>query len=253
MLFRRTSLPAKVENEPQKTPSKSAQLSKPDRVKSDVTTLALESRALAGGKQVFSPSAAVSVPLGELSDSELMLRVQAGDDAAFDSLVEKFRRPLIGFMYRMVGNSAVAEDLAQDVFLRVYRSRSTYAAEAKFSTWLYRIATNLGLNHLRDTRSERMQVAVSLDEPDEETGKTVDVADRAATVEQDLMRDERLEAIRRHVQALPERQRAAVIMHKYQEMDYREIARVLKMSESATKSLLFRAYEVLRVKLKDFV
>jgi RNA polymerase sigma-70 factor (ECF subfamily) len=218
-----------------------------------VTTLALESRALAGGKQGISPSPMVAVPLGERSDSELMLRVQAGDDAAFDSLVEKFRRPLIGFMYRMVGNSATAEDLAQDVLLRVYRSRETYAAEAKFSTWLYRIATNLGLNYLRDTRSERTQVAVSLDEPDEETGKTVDVADRAPSVEQDLMREERMEAIRRHVQALPERQRAAVIMHKYQEMDYREIARVLKMSESATKSLLFRAYEVLRVKLKDFV
>lgn len=254
MPFRRTSAPAKAANEGQAEPSKAAQLSKPDGVKSDVTTLALESRALAGGKQALSPSAAaVSVPLGELSDSELMLRVQAGDDAAFDSLIEKFRRPLIAFMYRMVGNSAVAEDLAQDVFLRVYRSRSTYAAEAKFSTWLYRIATNLGLNHLRDTRSERSQVAVSLDEPDEETGKTVDVADRAPSVEQDLMRDERLAAIRRHVQALPERQRAAVIMHKYQEMDYREIARVLKLSESATKSLLFRAYEVLRVKLKDFV
>lgn len=232
-------------------PSKSPQLSKSPGVKTDVTTLALESRALAGGKQASSPPLAVS--LEGLSDSELMLRVQVGDDAAFDSLVEKFRRPLIGFMYRMVGNSAVAEDLAQDVFLRVYRSRATYAAEAKFSTWLYRIATNLGLNHLRDTRNERTQVAVSLDEPDEETGKTVDVPDRAPGVEQQLMREERMLAIRRHVQALPERQRAAVIMHKYQEMDYREIARVLKMSESATKSLLFRAYEVLRVKLKDFV
>jgi RNA polymerase sigma-70 factor (ECF subfamily) len=143
--------------------------------------------------------------------------------------------------------------LAQDVFLRVYRSRTTYAAEAKFSTWLYRIATNLGLNHLRDTRNERAQTSVSLDEPDEETGKPLDVADRAPGVEHELIREERMQAIRRHVQSLPERQRAAVIMHKYQEMDYREIAHVLKMSESATKSLLFRAYEVLRVKLKDFV
>ena len=253
MPFRRHADSGNADNKAQTAPLKSPQLSKPDGVKTDVTTLALESRALAGGKQRISPSPMLAVPLGELSDSELMLRVQTGDDAAFDSLVEKFRRPLIGFMYRMVGNSATAEDLAQDVFLRVYRSRETYAAEAKFSTWLYRIATNLGLNYLRDTRSERTQIAVNLDEPDEETGKTVDVADRAPSIEQDLMREERLEAIRRHVQALPERQRAAVIMHKYQEMDYREIARVLKMSESATKSLLFRAYEVLRVKLKDFV
>ena len=253
MPIRRQADSANADDKAQTAPSKSPQLSKPDGVKTDVTTLALESRALAGGKQGISPSPMAVVPLGKLSDSELMLRVQAGDETAFDCLVEKFRRPLIGFMYRMVGNSATAEDLAQDIFLRVYRSRETYAAEAKFSTWLYRIATNLGLNYLRDTRSERSQVAVSLDEPDEETGKTVDVADRAASVEHDLIREERMDAIRRHVQALPERQRAAVIMHKYQEMDYREIARVLKMSESATKSLLFRAYEVLRVKLKDFV
>lgn len=231
-------------------PPDDPQLSRADRVKTDVTTLALDAR-LAGGEEGVAPARVVSA--GAVTDSELMLQVQAGDDAAFEFLVEKFRRPLIGFMYRMAGNSAVAEELAQEVFLRVYRSRESYAAEAKFSTWLYRIATNLALNHLRDTKSERAQVAVSLDEPEEESGKPIDVADRHQSVEQDLLREERMAAIRKHVEALPERQRAAVIMHKYQEMDYREIARVLKMSESATKSLLFRAYETLRERLKDFV
>jgi RNA polymerase sigma-70 factor (ECF subfamily) len=137
------------------------------------------------------------------------------------------------------------------VFLRVYRSRQTYAAEAKFSTWLYRIATNLGVNHARDSRAEK--AGVSLDEPDEETGQSLDVADATPNVEQEILRRERLAAIRRHVEELPERQRVAVLMHKYQELDYREIARVLKLSESATKSLLFRAYETLREKLKEFI
>jgi RNA polymerase sigma-70 factor (ECF subfamily) len=156
-------------------------------------------------------------------------------------------------MYRMVRNSAAAEDLAQEVFLRVYRSRETYAANAKFTTWLYRIATNLAVNYARDTRHERPDTSVSLDEPDHETGLTVDVADAALTAEEDLVRRERLAAIRAHVQALPERQRMAVVMHKYQGLDYRQIAEVLHLSESATKSLLFRAYETLRDKLKEFV
>ena len=156
-------------------------------------------------------------------------------------------------MYRMARNQSVAEELAQEVFLRVYRSREGYAAEAKFSTWLYRIATNLALNHLRDTKSERAEVNVSLDEPDEESGRTLDVADGHCTIEEELVQRERMGQIRRHVEALPERQRLAVIMHKYQEMDYREISKVLKMSESATKSLLFRAYETLREKLKGLI
>jgi RNA polymerase sigma-70 factor, ECF subfamily len=153
----------------------------------------------------------------------------------------------------MARNSAVAEDLAQEVFLRVYRSRQTYEASAKFTTWLYRIATNLAVNHARDTRKERPEVMVSLDEPDEETGTTMDVRDVSMTAEEGLVRRERLAAIRSKVEALPERQRMAVIMHKYQQMDYKQIADVLKLSESATKSLLFRAYESLREQLKEFV
>jgi RNA polymerase sigma-70 factor, ECF subfamily len=187
------------------------------------------------------------------TDAEVMLRVKAGDEGAFDFLVQKYRRPLVSFMYRMARNAAAAEDLAQEVFLRVYRSRQNYEPSAKFTTWLYRIATNLAVNHARDTRKERPEVTVSLDEPDEETGTTMDVRDSAMTVEETMVKRERLAAIRAKVEALPERQRLAVIMHKYQQMDYKQIADVLKLSESATKSLLFRAYESLREQLKEFV
>jgi RNA polymerase sigma-70 factor (ECF subfamily) len=187
------------------------------------------------------------------SDAEIMLRVKAGDQPAFDYLVQKYRRPLVSFMYRMARNPAAAEDLAQEVFLRVYRSRATYEASAKFTTWLYRIATNLAVNHARDTRHERPEVTVSLDEPDDETGTMFELADDALSAEQTIARRERVLAIRRKVGALPERQRLAVIMHKYQQMDYKQIAEVLKLSESATKSLLFRAYETLREQLKEFI
>jgi RNA polymerase sigma-70 factor, ECF subfamily len=187
------------------------------------------------------------------TDAEVMLRVKAGDQSAFDYLVQKYRRPLVSFMYRMARNTAAAEDLAQEVFLRVYRSRQTYEASAKFTTWLYRIATNLAVNHARDTRHERPELTVSLDEPDEETGTTLDVADGTISAEEALVRRERMAAIRSKVEALPERQKLAVIMHKYQQMDYKQIADVLKLSESATKSLLFRAYQTLREQLKEFL
>lgn len=191
--------------------------------------------------------------LAEMDDAAVMLELRAGNMAAFDLLLGKYRKPIIHFMFRMVHNQAIAEELAQEVFLRVYRSRETYRAEAKFSTWLYRIATNLGVNHARDTRHERSAATVYLDQPDEETGSTPDVADLTPGVESRLLRDERMQAIRDFVMALPERQRNAVLMHKYKGMDYRQIGDVLKLSESATKSLLFRAYQTLRDKLRDFV
>ena len=191
--------------------------------------------------------------LGELDDAQVMLKVRDGDDAAFNYLVGRYRRPMISFMYRMVHNAAIAEELAQEVFLRVYRSRASYAADAKFTTWLYRIASNLAVNHARDHKHERPEEKTSLDAVNEETGLTIDLADGRPNVEQEILRRERLRAIRKQVEALPERQRMAVMMHKYQELDYRQIAEVLHLSESATKSLLFRAYEALRESLKDFV
>jgi RNA polymerase sigma-70 factor, ECF subfamily len=234
---------------------KTVQLSGTNGVSTDVSTAALNRGMLMAASTPhasgsFSPAFAGDA---SLSDAEIMLRAKAGDQSAFEYLVQKYRRPMLSFMYRMARNAAAAEDLAQEVFLRVYRSRESYEASAKFTTWLYRIATNLAVNHARDTRNERPDKMASLDEPDEETGITMDVADSSLTVEQNILRRERMAAIRAKVQGLPERQRTAVLMHKYQQMDYKQIAEVLKLSESATKSLLFRAYETLREQLKEFV
>lgn len=223
-----------------------------------MATLVLDNSAL-GAALGLQPEPRQNAGLGaraELdpeSDAALMLRLAAGEGACFTILAEKYHRPMIHFLFRMVHNQAIAEELAQEVFLRVYRSRESYRAEAKFSTWLYRIATNLAVNYARDTRRERGAQTVYLDAPDEETGATPEVADVRPNVEQQLVRSERLAAIRAQVMALPERQRAAVLMHKYQGLDYMEIGEVLKLSESATKSLLFRAYQTLREKLKSFV
>src|SRR2546421_2817699 len=231
-----------------------AQLFPSGRVDSDVSSIAIDRGVLAMGGGPRQPQLAVEAGVsGELTDAQVMLKVKAGDDSAFDYLVQKYRRPMMSFMYRMAHNAAVAEDLAQEVFLRVYRSRENYEASAKFNTWLYRIATNLAVNHARDTRHERPESTVRLDEPDRQTGATPDLADDSLTAEQQILRRERLAVVRQRVQGLPERQRMAVIMHKYQQMDYREIADVMNLSESATKSLLFRAYETLREQLKEFI
>src|SRR5438552_6962689 len=231
--------------------SKNAQLSGQDGVESNVSTAAFDRGMLMAATTAQTSATAAGGP--SLSDADIMLRAKAGDRSAFDYLVQKYRRPMVSFMYRMARNAAAAEDLAQEVFLRVYRSRESYEATAKFTTWLYRIATNLAVNHARDTRHERPEVQVSLDEPDEETGTTLELPDGTPNAEQMMVRRERMMAIRLKVEALPEQQKLAVIMHKYQQMDYKQIADVLKKSESATKSLLFRAYETLREQLKEFV
>src|SRR5437868_2804589 len=175
-----------------------------------------------------------------------MLRVKEGDAASFGLLLEKHRSAVIHFLYRMVQSHAIAEELAQEVFLRVYRSRATYEPSAKFTTWLFRIATHLALNWLRDGRHEKCQERL-----DDEAGlaPSRDVADRRPSIEHSLLREVRLEEVRRAVRMLPEKQRAAVLMHKYEEMEYSQIAAVLGCSESAVKSLLFRAYETLRARL----
>jgi len=232
-----------------------AQLSPSNGVSTDVSSVAIDRGLLtyAGTPSSALGNMANSSDAVAVSDADVMLRVKTGDESAFAYLVQKYRRPMVGFLYRLCHNPAAAEELAQEVFLRVYRSRENYEASAKFSTWIYRIATNLAVNFARDTRHERAEVTVRLDEPDQDTGTTPDLADDSLTVEEQILKRERLAAIRSKVNALPERQRMAVIMHKYQQMDYRQIADVLKLSESATKSLLFRAYETLREQLKEFV
>jgi len=179
-------------------------------------------------------------------DAELMLRVKDGDGASFGVLLEKHRSSVVHFLYRMIQNAAVSEELAQEVFLRVYRSRATYEPTAKFTTWLFRIATHLALNALRDNKNERNQERL-----DDDTSEMPvrQVSDTRPTVEQNMVYEAKLEEVRRAIAALPDKQRAAVLMHKYEEMEYSQIAKVLNCSDSAVKSLLFRAYEALRARL----
>ncbi len=183
-------------------------------------------------------------------DLELMLGVRRGEEASFEELLRRYRGPLVNYFSRWLRDPGLAEDLAQEVFLRVYKARARYRPDARFTTWLYRIATNLALNALRDRRG--------MDAPTDSRNPRADaessaIADLRPTAEQRLVLSDRARLIRQAIEKLPENQRAAVVLHKYQELDYRQIAKVLEVSESAVKSLLFRAYETLRARLEPLL
>ncbi len=180
-------------------------------------------------------------------DTQLMIGVQRDDASSFSELLNRNRNLVVNYLSRMVVNRAIAEELAQDVFIRVYRSRRTYEPTAKFSTWLYRITTNVALNHFRDEK--RTQNQISLDVQDALQVRR-EAQDGSLLIEDRLVRDVVARQIRHAIRALPPKQRAAVIMLKYDEMDYAQISRILGCSPSAVKALMFRAYETLRLRLQ---
>src|ERR1700683_4130571 len=144
------------------------------------------------------------------TDIQLMLEVKAGDDSSFDLLLRKYRSPLVNFLYRMVRDTATAEDLAQEVFLRVYRARKKYSPSAKFTTWLFRIATNLALNSVRDNRHHQMEV--SLNAPADDDEAPMELPAREMRIDEHMIERDRSEFIRHAISSLPEKQRVAVLL-----------------------------------------
>lgn len=179
-------------------------------------------------------------------DTALMLRVREGDGESFELLLHRHRTTVMNHLLRVVHNRAIAEELAQDVFVRVYRSRERYQPTAKFTTWLFRITTNVALNWRRDTRRQMAELGI------EELSTTVrkfEFRDDRPGTDDALIGRHKAEQVQAAVRSLPSKQLAAVLMHKYEGMDYAEIAEVLGCSVPALKSLLFRAYESLRKQL----
>jgi RNA polymerase sigma-70 factor (ECF subfamily) len=177
------------------------------------------------------------------ADTDLMLRVREGDGASFELLLHRHRTTVVNHLYRAVHNRAIAEELAQDVFVRVYRSRERYEPTAKFTTWLFRITTNVALNWRRDTRRQMAELGI------EELSTHIrkfEFRDGRPPMDEELIRQHKAKEVRDAIQSLPSKQLAAVLMHKYEGMDYCQIAEVLNCSVPALKSLLFRAYENLR-------
>lgn len=182
-------------------------------------------------------------------DIELMRRVRDGDFAAFEQLVEIHQRSVIGTVAKMLGNPAEAEDIAQQVFIRVWKSASRYEPQARFTTWLFTIARNLVFNEVR--RRQR-KPTVSVQEREETTHRVVEDT-QAVSPGDELLRAEMEAAIDRAIEALPEKQRLAVVLRRYEEMPYEEIGAVLSMSVPAVKSLLFRARTQLKESLQKYL
>ncbi len=188
-------------------------------------------------------------------DKSLMQRIAREDDAALRELIEKHQGTVYGTIAKMLGDPIEAQDLAQRVFVRIYRAAPTYRATAQFKTWMFTIVRNLVFNEHR-RRSRATLVPLHPPDPDMSgnTGPIIDLADTAyKTPAERMLQDEMMRAVNQAILALPEQQRLAIILRRYDEFSYEEIAEVLKTSVSATKSLLFRARETLRAALQDYL
>jgi RNA polymerase sigma-70 factor (ECF subfamily) len=184
-----------------------------------------------------------------------MLEVREGSAAAFEELVVRYQTRLVRVLEHMVGRRELAEDLAQDVFIRVYRARSTYEATAKFATWLFTIANNVAANALRD-RSRRPEVNLSPQESGGLGGHPMDrlvQASSSGMPTRQIDKAELRDVVRMAMESLSERQRMAVVLNKFEGMSYADIAQTMELTPQAVKSLLSRARENLREILEPYV
>jgi RNA polymerase sigma-70 factor, ECF subfamily len=186
-------------------------------------------------------------------DAALMLRVREGDTAAFEALVEKYKQPVFSLIHRTLHDASEAEDLAQNVFLQVYKSAGRYRVAARFSTWIFTIARNLCLNELR-RRSRHPADSMDQTSPEEDQLPTRQFEDVKTAHPPDLVLRGELEAkVDEAIAALPEKQRTALLLCREEELSYDDIAVVLGCSLSATKSLIHRGRETLKQQLKPYL
>jgi RNA polymerase sigma-70 factor (ECF subfamily) len=184
-------------------------------------------------------------------DVRLMLRVREDEPGAFEEMVARFQHRLVGVMHHLVGHAEEAEDLAQEVFLRVYRARKTYHPRCKFTTWLFTIANNLALNSLRSRQRKPVQALPPQDSGP--LGADQIVPDPDSGPVRKVERREMAAVIRQALDGLNERQRMAVVLNKFEDMNYAEIATVMGLTTKGVKSLLSRARMNLRVALSGYL
>jgi RNA polymerase sigma-70 factor (ECF subfamily) len=181
-------------------------------------------------------------------DVQHMLRFKEGDMAAFDLLFSRYTRPVINFAFRFVRNRELAEELAQEIFLRVYEGAKTYQPKTRFAPWLYRIATNVCLNEIRKPQFRAKQQSLTRDEDSSDMIPSRDLQINEEPTK-DLERQAIARALKLSLDQLPDKQRTAFILNKYQELSYAEVAESMKLGEKAVKSLIHRAKETLAAKL----
>ena len=187
----------------------------------------------------------------DFPSEELMAKIAKGDEDAFEILVNRHQTSVLNLVYRFIGDRTQAKDLAQEVFIRVWQSAKTYKPQAKFTTWIYRITTNLCFNELKSSRRRKWFSFNRSDEDGEHTFEET-LSDSAPSAEDLLLEKERSRQISDALQSLPENQRMAMILKRYDDLSYEEIGQVIGCSVSAVESLLVRAKRALREKLKNY-
>jgi RNA polymerase sigma-70 factor (ECF subfamily) len=186
-------------------------------------------------------------------DAALMLRVKQGDTGAFTELVEKYKQPVMNLVYRTVRDATEAEDIAQNVFVQVFKSASRYKSTAKFSTWLFTIARNLCLNEIR-RRTRHPAESLDVPHPEQEDQTLRQFEDKKTfSPPESLLQGELTQKVEEALADLPENQRSAILLCRQEELSYEEIAEVLGCSVSATKSLIHRGRETLKQRLKAYL
>jgi RNA polymerase sigma-70 factor (ECF subfamily) len=187
-------------------------------------------------------------------DADLMLRVKRGDHVAFAELVEKYKQPVMNLVYRFLRDATEAEDLAQNVFVQVYKSAARYEVSARFSTWLFTIARNLCLNELRRRSRHPADSLDASNNPESEDQPARQFEDPKATQPPDkLLHGELERKVDEAIAALPETQRTAIILCRRDDLSYEDIAKIIGCSLSATKSLIHRGRETLKQQLKPYL
>lgn len=186
-------------------------------------------------------------------DVKLMLEFKGGDNSAFEKILDKYHIPIINFIYRLIGDKSESEDLAQEVFLRVYRSSQNYIPKAKFSTYIYKISKNLALNELRRRDSQKLSFLEEIAVVKEGEILPRQISNDKLSVSKEIERKDLIEVVKKAIETLPEKQRIAVILRRYEGFSYEEIAKIMSCSISAVKSLLNRAKLTLKDKLFFYV
>ena len=188
---------------------------------------------------------------GTVSSEDLMTRIAKGDADALEILVNRHQTSVLNLIYRFIGDKTQAKDLAQEVFLRVWQAAKTYRPEAKFTTWIYRIATNVCFNELKSARRRRWFQFRRFNEENEGSIEET-FSDGSPTAEDLLLEKERSRQISDALQSLPDNQRMALVLKRYDDLSYAEIAQIIGCSVSAVESLLVRAKRTLQKKLKNY-
>ena len=242
---------------PHKKPAKESD--ETSSTETPMTTLTLtagmdEARERKGAQRPSGESLSERMPVEELDDHALLEATRTGDELAFQEIVRRYRNLITNFVYRMLNDYDRAVDLAQETFVRVYMNAERYQANYSFSTYIYRIASNLAISELRQRKRRRMVPIPTFFSDRDGEEVEIDLPDsRQVRADDAMIDDERKKAVSRAISSLPEKYRTVVVLRDIEGKSYEEISAVLKLSDGTVKSRINRARNLLKEKLKEYL